>query len=295
MDELTRWNVILGLIASCVVIIGFVYGLLRREGAFWKFLVRSISGVTIWLLRTTESLFYTLGEWWNAWGSKFTVILIAIVVLAVGIFYLAKEPNPIGLPFLSLHSQAQSYSTHTPGSHCDKGAGQWKEDAQLHLTCLTDQLGLTYTGDGSDFYGLYFNGSDGMHNLFNNSYSVHVAVTFPDSSDAYVGVGVHGVANKAICGQMGWIQANGAWVLYQYKNDGSVDATLETGSATTSASTYTLDIAVQGALITLVVNGVFATSLTDNTYQNTSYVCIGMGGSPSDTVTVRDFEFTPHS
>jgi hypothetical protein len=295
MEDLTRLNLIVGLIAGCIVITGTFYSVLRREGAVWKFIWRLTYRIINVAGQVYVSLCYGFADWWNSWGSRFTITLVVIVTLAGGILYAATRLNLLNRMPSSLHSQAQAYNSQTPGPECDKGTGQWTVDNHIQLTCLTDRVGLTYSGDGSDFYEVYFAGSDSAHKLFANKYSVHLMVTFPEDSDAYVGIGIHGIANKGICGQMGFMRADGTWSLYRYRADGTEDTVLDSGFAPSGTSLYTLDIAVEGSSISLVVNGVVLTNLTDSTFQTTSYVCIGVGGSMNDTVTISNFEFTPLS
>lgn len=282
MDPLTQWADIMGIIAGTIALIYFILHIIRNINAIVEVIADIVDGII-----------GAIGDWWDDWGAgcvgTIGVLLLIGCCVVFGISAFSNNGSSS-----SSSSSSQAYTANLPGSGCDTGSGQWEKSPDVSVTCDSNDVTLTYTGDGTHWDSLFFFGSDNNHESFPRNYSVELTVTFPDASGASVGVGAHGFSSNDVCGQMGWISLNGYWELDRYKAT-DFDTKLDSGSLSANSSTYTIDLTYKDSSITLVINGATVSTVTDSTYSQTSDVCVGIAGSSKDTVTVSDFKFTPLS
>ncbi len=187
------------------------------------------------------------------------------------------------------------YTARVPGLGCDAGGGVWSnpvayDDQQTTVACTSKGLALARPPDRPDDsdVGFYWLGAD-----MPNNYRLDVRVSLITR-----GVGCAGFhARESSQGNLRLLVCtNGSWFLDRFISSGASYTRTALGSGSIAAqSSYGVTLTVQGATITVKVNGRTIVTARDATLTQTSDVTLCFYSNGGGDATFSSFTFTPLS
>ena len=189
-----------------------------------------------------------------------------------------------------------SYSATVPGKGCDKGLGDWGTTKEVNFTqtCAPDGIALTRTTNDGFYSELFFNGR--ADKPFTDKYQVKAQGTITGGGPfTFVGLEAHD-QGTTLARQIFEVASGGQWDVLSYDTSGT-QKQLAIGFLKTPATTYTLEVDVDGSVVQFMVNGQLLTTVTDTSFFSTDQVGLVFIGEKSDqtvqSAKFANFSYTP--
>lgn len=187
------------------------------------------------------------------------------------------------------------YTAAQPGPGCDTGGAQWATpaffgSADTQSACDAGDLVLSQGATATTTAGVRFYGWDGN---FPPNYAVSATIRVDQLGGGCAGFFTRVVEDQ---GRYGIFICNGdgQWLIDRYDSATNQTVELRSGFAPVRSS-YVLKATMQGATLTLAVNGQVAGTATDARYATTSYIVLAMfaGNHTAGSAAFSNFVYTP--
>jgi hypothetical protein len=216
------------------------------------------------------------------------VILLVVVGLVASLIMVART-------FLLGGSDVTNYSASVPGPTCDND-GHWVQatGSQFTLACEKDGLVVTKPANSHNYAEIIFEGQGSSRHNFPTSYRAKVNIdVIKGGSDATIGLKVH--SQQPTGGHILEISPDSRWFISRYDPNGN-STLLARGATNKPATHYTLEVTVDGPIITMFIDGTKAITVADNTFNSTIGIALeamqGQNQKEDLAVKFSQFQFT---
>jgi hypothetical protein len=213
------------------------------------------------------------------------IVAVAVVAL-IGVFFALahKGPSTTGSgsststsTSSTTTSVAPAYSAAVPD--CGSDAGKWQASSNTTPQCNASSVTITNPVTSNFISQL-------SHTLASSPANYDTSVHIANIANGCAGLGVLGDQLKSY---VGYVCADGSWVLNNY-DAGGTHHKIDGGSGVDTSGDILLDIKISGATLTFSANGTtLSTQTIQSGYTTTSYVSLNVAGTSTTSDCTADF------
>lgn len=293
-QEFKRWVI--------AVLLGWLFGLIQLPPSAPIFRLASLQTIAQWVLGAIATyLLFRLIGYFSPWvdyslkrlaATRWSALLIVLLVVAC--FAVGFNGFPLQRWVSTPAALGTVYFAATPGPGCDTQSQRWSQRSKNgSMSCTTQGMELSLSGFGNlnevafDPYGL-----PGDSSLHAQPYCVQVsAIIISGGPNTAVIVGVH--IPQVSGGDLFEVTEPGIVTLASYDSSGNpeLDPPLF-NEPTSAAQTYRLEVGVDGAQISLWINGRLLARKSDSAYSSTRYVLLALQAGDTQPAAALFFNFS---